>query len=128
MPAVRHPTHDTPVLAVTEAPVEAEAAVFRFPVVLRVPAVLTAEMAVEDLALQAAKDKARLPASSPPAMASYMPAAARAVQTDQRHLQRGQPTRETAEAAAIQTQRTQRAVQAAAALCASATIDKKKER
>lgn len=127
MPAVAA-VPSTAVPAVTEALAEAEAAVFRLAVALRVPAALTAEMVEPDLVLVAAKDKARLPASSPPAMASYTPAAARAVQTDQRRPVRGRPTRETAEAAAIQTQRTQRAVQAAAALCAFATIDKKKER
>ncbi len=126
MPAVQHPAHSTAVLAVPEALAEAEVAVFRFSVVLRVPAALTAEMVEPDLVLVAAKDKARLPASSPPAMASYMPAAARAVQTDQRRPVRGRPTRETAEAAAIQTQRTQQAVQAAAALCASAITDERK--
>lgn len=79
MPAVQHPAHNEAVLAAPEAPAEAEAAVFRFKVVLRVPAALTAEMAKMDLALQAAADRVRPPASSPPAMASYTPAAARAV-------------------------------------------------
>lgn len=51
MPAVQHPAHSPAVLAVPEAPAEAEAAVFRFPVVLRVPAALTAEMVEPDLAL-----------------------------------------------------------------------------
>lgn len=51
MPAVQHPAHSPAVLAVPEAPAEAEAAVFRFPVVLRVPAALTAEMAKMDMAL-----------------------------------------------------------------------------
>ena len=51
MPAVRHPTHNEAVLAVPEAPAEAEAAVFRFKVALRVPAALTAEMVEPDLAL-----------------------------------------------------------------------------
>ena len=57
----------------------------------RVRVVKTAETVAMPAGQRAAKDKARLPASSPPAMASYTPAAARVVQKDLRHLQRGQP-------------------------------------
>ena len=51
IPAVRHPTHNEAVLAVPEAPAEAEAAVFRFKVALGVPAALTAKMVEPDMAL-----------------------------------------------------------------------------
>lgn len=51
MPAVRHPAHNEAVLAVPEAPAEAEAAVFRLAAILRAPAALTAEMAKMDMAL-----------------------------------------------------------------------------